>query len=321
MMHLSRPCLNSYRLPATAALLAAGICLVLTPSAARAQAHGMVPLAEGMNAALAGSSSAGYLGVDIADIDSGKAQTLKLKEARGALITLIDHDAPAGKIGLKVNDVVLAINGQNVESAEQLRRMLRETPPGRKISMVISREGNTQTLAVELADRKVVEHDVWGKIGSGSNQPSPAMGLFGGGKTSAPSSFHMPIFARSLNIGALVEPLTSQMAEQLGVEGGVMVKQVTGKSDAATAGLKALDVIVKVGADAIKTSADWDRSLRANAGKSVPVTILRDKKQQTLTLQIDPKHRSAADAKDRLPGGGPRMMAELDPAPRHREFV
>ena len=96
------------------------------------------------------SNSQGYLGVDLADVDQQKAQALKLREVRGAVITLIDHDAPAGKIGLKVNDVVLAINNQNVAGADQLRRLLREIPPGRKISLEISRDGNIQTLAVQL---------------------------------------------------------------------------------------------------------------------------------------------------------------------------
>ena len=43
--------------------------------------------------------------------------------------------------------------------------MLREIPPGRKISLEISRDGNIQTLAVQLADRKAMEHDIWSKIG------------------------------------------------------------------------------------------------------------------------------------------------------------
>ena len=85
------------------------------------------------------------------------------------------------------------------------------------------------------------------------------------------------------------------MAEYLGVQGGLMVKQVARKSEAAAAGLKAFDVILKVGTDSITTSADWDRALRSNVGKPVQVTILRDKKQQTLTLQVDSKHRGAVD--------------------------
>jgi len=106
----------------------------------------------------------------------------------------------------------------------------------------------------------------------------------------------MSLFTSALNVGALVEPLTSQMAEYLGVQGGLMVKQVARKSEAAASGLKAFDVILKVGSDSITTAADWDRDLRSNVGKPVQVTILRDKKQQTLTLQVDSKHRGAANA-------------------------
>ena len=126
MNHLSRPFSTSHLILALAGLASAA-CLLLAPHAAGAQANDIAPILEDTNPLLAHASVAGYLGVDVADVDADKAQTLKLKEVRGALITLIDHDAPAGQIGLKVNDVVLAINGENVESAEQLRRMLHET--------------------------------------------------------------------------------------------------------------------------------------------------------------------------------------------------
>jgi S1-C subfamily serine protease len=52
-------------------------------------------------------------------------------------------------------------------------------------------------------------------------------------------------------------------------------------------------VILKVGSDGIATTADWDRALRANQGKPVQVTILRDRRQQTVTLQVDTKRRHA----------------------------
>lgn len=240
-------------------------------------------------------SSQGYLGVDLGDVDAQKAQALKLKEAHGAVITLIDHDAPAGKVGLRVNDVVLEMNGQPVEGAEQLRRMLRETPPGRKVSLLVSRDGNTQTLAVELADRKVVEHEAWNHIDTGGDltYPGPGMAILpgGAGAGDAPpsSGWHIPFFGPSLNVGVMVEPLTRQMEEVLGIKNGLMVKQVTHRSAAAAAGLKALDVILKVGNEPIATLSGWDRAMRANQGRSVQVTILRDKKQQLVTLQVDSK--------------------------------
>jgi membrane-associated protease RseP (regulator of RpoE activity) len=254
--------------------------------------------------------------VDLADVDQDKAQSLKLKEVRGAVITLIDHDAPAGQIGLKVNDVVLQLNGQPVEGAEQLRRMLKEIPAGRKINIEISRDGNLQTMTVELVDRRAMEHDIWNKIGNSGDVFPQASGmsiLTGGGDAPMPGSLRMSIFGSSLNVGAMVEPLTSQMSEYLGVQSGLMVKQVARKSEAAAAGLKAFDVILKVGQDPINTLADWDRSLRANQGKPVQVTILRDKKQQTVTLQVDSKRHGEVDFEGVFPTGECPLMAQLDP--------
>jgi serine protease Do len=297
MKHLLRPYPVSHRYLALAILAAAAAMLAAAPSVARAQVLNLAPFFNDSIPLLPHASPAGYLGVDVTDVDADKAQTLKLKETRGAVITLIDHDAPAGQIGLRVNDVILAINGQNVEGAEALRRILRGIPPGRKVSLEISRDGNIQTLAVQLADRKALDHDIWAKIGLDADgiappQP-PGMGILpGGGSAPVSSGFHMSLFTSTLNVGAVVEPLTSQMAEYLGVQGGLMVKQVAKKSEAAKSGLKAFDVILKVGADSIATSADWDRALRSNVGKPVQVTILRDKRQQQLNLQVDSKHHS-----------------------------
>ncbi len=319
MKHFLRPSRSVQLSLGLAVIAAAAAVLALTPRVAHAQAQELAPFFSDLSPLAAHAAAAGYLGVDVSDVDADKAQALKLKEARGALITLIDHDAPAGQVGLKVNDVVLALNGQNVEGAEQLRRMLREIPPGRQISLEISRDGNIQTLAVQLADRKVMEHDVWDKIGIDAGAispipPLPAMGMMGGGDAPIPpSGLHMSIFTGSLNVGALVEPLTSQMAEYMGVPGGVMVKQVARKSEAAAAGLKAFDVILKVGADSIATSADWDRALRSNVGKPVQVTILRDKKQQTLTLQVDSKHRGAVEYEDLFGPDSDAIIAEISP--------
>jgi hypothetical protein len=262
------------------------------------------------------SSSQGYLGVDLGDVDQEKAQTLKLKEVRGAVITLIDHDAPAGQKGLRVNDVVLKLNGQTVEGAEQLRRMLREIPAKRKVTLEISRDGNVQAVELELADRRAMEHDVWNKIGNGGDvfAQAPGLGILSGGDGSLPGGFHMPFFGSTLNVGAMVEPLTSQMAEYLGVPSGLMVKQVAHKSEAAAAGLKAFDVILKVGSEAVTNLAGWDRALRANQGKPVQVTILRDKKQQTLTLQVDSKHTQGELEFDEVcPAGDGPQVAEMDP--------
>ena len=79
---------------------------------------------------------------------------LKLKEEHGVEVTLVDQDAPAGKAGLKEHDVILSLNGSQVESVEQLRRMIHEIPPGRFVTLGIIRDGQSMTLKAQLADRK-----------------------------------------------------------------------------------------------------------------------------------------------------------------------
>src|SRR5215467_11777127 len=94
-----------------------------------------------------------YMGVDIQDVTAARVGPLKLKEERGVEVTMVDQDAPAGKAGIREHDVILQFNGAAVESEEQLRRMLRETPPGRTVTMGISRDGNPMTISLQLADR------------------------------------------------------------------------------------------------------------------------------------------------------------------------
>src|SRR5215470_9727015 len=100
-----------------------------------------------------GGSGSAYLGVDIADVTTERLGALKLKEEHGAEVTMVDQDAPAGKAGLKEHDVILSLNGAPVESAAQLRRMIRETPAGRVVALGISREGQPQTIKVQRANR------------------------------------------------------------------------------------------------------------------------------------------------------------------------
>jgi len=69
-------------------------------------------------------------------------------------VTLVDQDAPAGKAGLKEHDVILTLNGTQVESVEELRRIIREIPPGRLVTLGISRDGQPLTIKAQLEDRK-----------------------------------------------------------------------------------------------------------------------------------------------------------------------
>ena len=304
MKHFLRP----YRGVGILVLAGMGAGMVVAPVDAKGQSTQMVEVLPGVRMVVHGSS-AGYLGVWVEDIDSEKAQALKLKEVRGAVITLVDHDAPVCQKGLlRVNDVVLQLNGQNVENAEQWRRMLKQIPPGRAVSMEISRDGDVQTLSVQLVDHRAMAHDVWNKLNKHDDslgQQTPSMGVLPGASDAPlPGMFNMPIWGANLNVGALVEPMGAQMQDWLGVPSGLIVKQVARKSEAAAAGLRVKDVILKVGTDSITTVSDWDRALRTNQGKPVQVTILREGKQQTLTLQVDSKRKTGALQKQEMAPAG-----------------
>jgi serine protease Do len=274
--------------------LAGGMMVAGSAVPSRAQSLQLQELVEKPRLFLLHSRSQGFLGVDVGDMDQERAQTLHMKDTHGAEITVLDHDAPAGKVGLKLHDVILEINGQAVEGAEQVKELLHEMPPGRRLQMVVSRDGVSQTVTVQLADRRKVQEEARERLGAVGVTSGPSNSFVSDG-ADLPSggNFRAAIFGPSLHVGAMVEPLTTQMADFLGVSGGVMIKNVARKSAADAAGLKPHDVVLEVGGEAVVTSSDWERLIRTSEGKPVQVEILRDRVKQLVLLQVDGKrHKS-----------------------------
>ena len=229
-----------------------------------------------------GGGGSSYLGVDIADVTSERLNALKLKEEHGAEVTMVDQDAPAGKAGLKEHDVILSVNGAAVESAAQLRRMIRETPAGRVVTLGISRDGQAQSIKVQLANR--------GKAFSMRSMPNiqvdiPEMPLIAD-MPDVPVS--VVIAHSSLRSGLMVENITPQLGEFFGVkEGkGVLIRSVEKGSRSEKAGFRAGDVIVKVNNQAVRDTSDFTRALRGTSGTSASVTVIRDKREQNLNLTL-----------------------------------
>ncbi len=240
------------------------------------------------------SRAQGFLGVDVGDVDQDRAQALHLKDTHGAEITVLDHDAPAGKAGLKLHDVILQVNGKAIDGAEQVKQILHETPPGRKLQLALSRDGAPLTVIVQLADRRKVQEEARERLDTvGMTSASGNSFVSNGADIPSTGGFHSPFFESSLHVGAMVEPLTAQMADFLGVTGGVMIKSVARRSEADVAGLRSHDVILLVGGEPVVTSSDWERLLRSSEGKPVQVEILRDRVKQLVLLQVDGKrHKS-----------------------------
>ena len=241
----------------------------------------------------AGSGSS-YMGVDIADVTAERLGDLKLKEEHGAEITMVDQDAPAGKAGLHEHDVILTLNGAVVESAAQLRRMIKETPPGRVIALGISRDGQPLTIKLQLADRRK----------SMAYQPGPQEFNFKMPELPAMPDFEGPISVviahSSLRSGLMIENITPQLGEFFGVKNGkgVLVRSVEKGSKAEKAGFRAGDVVVKVNSQAVNDTSDFTHALRSSSGSSAAVTVVREKKEQNLNLTLPARKDSGSLIED-----------------------
>ncbi len=94
-----------------------------------------------------------HLGVGLEDVGADDLGRLKLREERGAMVSSVGEDSPAAKAGLQKGDVVLRYQGEAVQSAAHLARLVRETPAGRKVALEVSRDGEAQSLTATLVGR------------------------------------------------------------------------------------------------------------------------------------------------------------------------
>ena len=247
------------------------------------------------------SGTGAYLGVDISDITSDRLGALKLKEEQGVEITMVDQDAPAGKAGIKEHDVILTMNGTAIESGAQLRRMIHEMPAGRMVIFGISRDGQPMTIKVQLADRKKTfvyvpkDKDFHFEIPPIPNLPD----------------FDMPtsvvVVHSSARSGLMVENITAQLGEFFGVKNGngVLVRSVEKGSRAEKAGFRAGDVIVRVNDQPVHDTSDFSHALRSRNAGAVTVNVIRDKKEQNLSLPL-PERKESGEIEESL------EMPEID---------
>jgi len=239
------------------------------------------------------SGGSSYLGVETRDITPDRLTALHLKEERGVEVTVVDQDAPAGKAGLKEQDVILTLNGTEVESVEQLRRMIREIPPGRVVTLGISRNGQPMTIKVQLGDRKSGGFAYGYGFGSGPEAKSfhfemPAINIPEINIPDIDVPVSIVVVHSSARSGLMVENLTPQLGDFFGTKNGqgVLVRSVEKGSRADRAGFRAGDVIIKINGEAIHDSGDFSHALRERKDNTANISILRNKKEQTITLTL-----------------------------------
>jgi S1-C subfamily serine protease len=239
------------------------------------------------------SASQGYLGVNVRDVDPVRAEKEKLSNPMGAEVISLDHDAPAAKAGVHTGDIIQAINGQPVTDAATLTRLLRDMPVGRLVELQVVHNAKTERVHLQLADRSALVQHAWAHHFHVSiPEPAPMVNGFAGQRSyagdGAPSDSDTPPDPQAY-VGAQVEPLTPQLARFFGVRAGngLLVRSVEDKSPAANAGLDAGDIIVSANGMPLETTADWLQTLRINAGRPVPIVVLRNRKVLQLAITVD----------------------------------
>lgn len=218
-----------------------------------------------------------YLGVNLAEIDTARARELKLREPSGVEITRVEDGSPAEKAGLKPNDVVLEYNGQRVDGMEQFGRLVRETPGGREVKLVIIRNGATQTIVAAVGVRKARA------FGGSIKDLMPDMP-----EIRIPDMPQVFSAWRSPMLGVEAEALGSQLAAYFGVKEGVLVRSVLKDSAAERAGLKAGDVITRVDGAVVTTPNELSNVVRsASSKKTFAIELMRDHREMSVNVTVD----------------------------------
>jgi membrane-associated protease RseP (regulator of RpoE activity) len=229
--------------------------------------------------ALAASPDEGYLGVYVTDLTPEKAKELRTPGEYGVLVIEVAEGSPAARAGIKENDVIIEFHGVRVEGEVQFGRLVRETPPGRTISLKLVREGKTQEVKVTLGSRPpiAIGPDFRFDLRIPEIRIPPVIVQLGG---------YSPL-------GVRVQDLTEQLGEYFGVPegGGVLITSVRSGSPAERAGLHAGDVIIAVDDRNVRTVRDFTRALAGKEG-DVSLTIVRNKEKQKVTVTLERRERT-----------------------------
>jgi serine protease Do len=231
----------------------------------------------------------GWLGVEIGEVNAEKAKDLKLAEVRGVEVVDVEPDSPAAKAGLKEHDAITRYDGQAVEGTVQFRRLVRETPAGRNISLTISRDGSTREISVELGDRSAFyEKKMKGKMRD-----------FGNAYVLSDPNFDFRMDApmvlsdmdnRAPSLGISAEDLSGQLGDYFGAPNGagILVREVRSGTAAEKAGLKAGDVIVKLNGKPVGSLGELRQQLRDKSDeKTVSLGILRKGSEMSVAVNIE----------------------------------
>jgi len=206
-----------------------------------------------------GSVKRGWLGVQIQPVTSDIAESLGLKDAKGALVASVQDDGPAKKAGIAAGDIITQVDGKDVSSSRELARVIGANPPGKSVDVTLWRNGKAETLKLDL-----------GALPSSDKQAS----------TEAPATPEAQADALA-DLGLTVTNADDGK--------GLVVTAVEPDSDAADRGIQAGDVITSVNSVEVKNAGDITKAMAdaAKAGrKAVLIQVSREDASRFVTLPV-----------------------------------
>jgi len=192
-----------------------------------------------------------------------KSEVLKAAGvANGVFVTLVTPKGPAEKAGLRAEDVIVAINGENIKNGDELVAIVAETPVDNSVKITVDRGGKKLNFNVLVQDRVEVFKDDERFARHRDDVEIPAAKMEG-----SPAKF-----------GISIRSMSAQEKEilKLGDERGIYVTRVEENSFAAEIGIQDKDVIISVNRQPV-TSLDDLRKAQANLkpGDAVAFRVMR----------------------------------------------
>ena len=212
-----------------------------------------INLADGIIAQLktSGEVTRGWLGVGIQDLTPELAEYYKVKDKKGVLVTHVFKGDPADKGGIKAKDIIIKIDGKLVPTARELSGTIAGIAVGKKIAILLIRDGKEKTVYIKVAKRKDDESLV-------SKEAESSNGL-----------------------GLMASELTPEIAKQLGFdenEMGVMITGVKPGSKGELAGVRQGDLIKEINRKPVSTLNDYQKKMqKIKKGETIHLLIKRSR--------------------------------------------
>ncbi len=211
----------------------------------------------------------GRIGVGAQDVDASLARSFKLDKPRGALISFVEPDGPAASAGIKPGDVVLEVNGEDIEQSADLANNVSDIKPGEIAKLAVWRGGKEQTIEVKVDELQEPARQVGQSGAPGAGSRGPARGQV----------------QEDVRLGLVVRPLTGEEKRMVETDGSVVVENV--KGSAARAGLQPGDIILAVNNQPVKNVEDLrDAAGKLATGDAAALLVERDGSQIFVPVRV-----------------------------------